>query len=67
MGSYLAAMDDMSLIVGKLSRRFGHAEGWRRHLHLGFSAADADPLADTLGRNCRVNRAYERSLRRWEE
>lgn len=64
MGSYLAAMDAMSLAVGKSSRRFRHAEGWRRHLHLGFSAAEADPLADALGRDYLVNRAYERWLGR---
>jgi len=62
MDSYLRAMDKMSLAVGKMSGRFRHAEGWRRHLHLGFSAVDTDPLADVLGRNYRVNRAYERSL-----
>ena len=26
----------------------GHAEGWTRHLHLGFSTRDADPLAEAL-------------------
>jgi hypothetical protein len=62
MDSYLGAMDAMSLAVGKLSRHFQHAEGWRRHLHLGFGADDADPLAAALGRNYLVNRAYERSL-----
>ena len=64
MDSYLLAMDEMSLAVGKLSRRFQHAEGWRRHLHLGFSSTDADPLPETLGKDCLINRAYERSLAR---
>lgn len=49
MDSYLKAMDAMSLALGRMSRRFRHAEGWRRHLHLGFSAADDDPLAAALG------------------
>ncbi len=49
MDSYLAAMDDMSLKVGRLSGRFEHAEGWRRHLHIGFSAEDTDPLSCALG------------------
>jgi LmbE family N-acetylglucosaminyl deacetylase len=62
MGSYLAAMDTMSLAVGRMSRQFQHAEGWRRHLHLGFSAVEADPLWEALQANCRVNRSYERSL-----
>lgn len=62
MDSYLRAMDDMSLAVGTMSGRFRHAEGWRRHLHLGFSAGDADPLAAALGRNYQLNPAYERWL-----
>lgn len=49
MDSYLKAMDAMSLAQGRMSRRFRHAEGWRRHLHLGFSAGDDDPLAAALG------------------
>jgi LmbE family N-acetylglucosaminyl deacetylase len=64
MDSYLKAMDDMSAAVGSSSRRFRMAEGWRRHLHLGFSAAEVDPLAEALGRAYRVNQAYERALHR---
>ena len=56
MDSYLLAMDEMSGEVGRRSRRFRHAEGWRRHLHLGFSASDGDPLAEVLGTHCRVQR-----------
>jgi hypothetical protein len=44
----------MSRRVGRLSGRFEHAEGWRRHLHLGFSAREQDPLADVLGKHCHV-------------
>jgi LmbE family N-acetylglucosaminyl deacetylase len=62
MDSYLRALDDLSRAVGRMSRRFEHAEGWRRHLHLGFCAADADPLRDALGANYQVNRAYLRAL-----
>ena len=62
MDSYLKAMDEMSAAVGRTSRRFRMAEGWRRHLHLGFSAAEVDPLAEALGRAYRVNQAYERAL-----
>ena len=58
--SYLAKMEEMSLDVGKMSRKFKHAEGWRRHLHLGFASRDVDPLADLLGKNYLVNRNYER-------
>jgi len=63
MNSYLQAMDDMSRAVGKLSKKFMHAEGWRRHLHYGFSANEIDPLADALGKNCLINKAYEKSLK----
>ncbi|MBX7206788.1 MAG: PIG-L family deacetylase [Verrucomicrobiaceae bacterium] len=49
MDSYLVSMDDASRRVGGLSGRFEFAEGWRRHLHLGFSAAEIDPLRDALG------------------
>jgi len=49
MDSYLDASEEMSRRVGRLSGRFEHAEGWRRHLHLGFSAFDDDPLARALG------------------
>src|SRR5262249_16798800 len=62
LNSYLLAMEDMSLEVGRMSKNFKHAEGWRRHLHFGFCPKDADPLADALGKNFLINKAYERSL-----
>ena len=49
MNSYLVAMDQFSAAVGKLSGKFSHAEGWRRHLHLGFCTEEADPLRSALG------------------
>ena len=52
LNSYLRAMDDASRTVGRLSRRFRQAEGWRRHAHLGFCAEEADPLREVLGRLC---------------
>jgi N-acetylglucosamine malate deacetylase 1 len=61
--SYLAKMEEMSLAVGKLSRKFKHAEGWRRHLHYGFASRELDPLAELLGKNYLVNQAYEKQLR----
>ena len=48
MGSYVAAMVDAAAAVGRLSRRFTWAEGWRRHSHVGFSTRDGDPLADAI-------------------
>jgi len=62
MDSYLRAMDEMSLAVGRMSRRFQHAEGWRRHLYLGFSAGDSDPLAQALGPHYLINPTYETNL-----
>jgi LmbE family N-acetylglucosaminyl deacetylase len=62
MDSYLRIMDRLSLEVGRISKRFKHAEGWRRHLHLGFCAPDADPLRAELGSNCLINAKYLRSL-----
>jgi hypothetical protein len=55
-------MENMSLEVGRLSKRFKCAEGWRRHFHLGFSAAETDPLQEALRGDYFVNKAFERSL-----
>ena len=52
MESYLVSCDALSQAVGKLSGRYEHAEGWRRHLHLGFSAQADDPLARALSSHC---------------
>jgi LmbE family N-acetylglucosaminyl deacetylase len=62
MDSYLQVMDEMSLALGTMSRQFEHAEGWRRHLHLGFSARDRDPLREVLGSDCFANQKYAREL-----
>ena len=43
--SYLITMAEQCQTIGNMSGRFKYAEGWRRHLHLGFCDADADPLA----------------------
>lgn len=63
LSSYLQTCEDISLAVGKLSRRWKHAEAWRRHLHYGFCGPDADPLRD-LGKDYVVNKQYERNLAR---
>ena len=62
MDSYLASMDEAARELGHLSGGFEFAEGWRRHLHLGFSATEIDPLAEVLGPLCRINPDYENSL-----
>ena len=64
MDSYLQTMEDLSLTVGKMSRQFQHAEGWRRHLHLGFSQTESDPLRDSLGKDFLLNPDYQRRLER---
>ena len=64
MNSYLLAMEKMSRAVGRVSEKFKHAEGWRRHLHYGFSATEVDPLREALGKNYLVNQAYEGDLSR---
>jgi len=48
MDSYLDSGDDAARAVGRMSGKFEFAEGWRRHLHLGLSARDDDPLAAAL-------------------
>lgn len=53
LNSYLQMMEDMSREVARMSGRFAHAEGWRRHLHLGFCEPDDDPLAEALGTRVR--------------
>lgn len=62
MNSYLQQMEDMAREVGRMSRKFRFAEGWRRHSHMGFCAETADPLGDALGAKYLVNQAYEREL-----
>jgi N-acetylglucosamine malate deacetylase 1 len=55
LSSYVATMDELNSQVGQMSGRFARAEGWRRHLHLGLSAPQADPLASALGPRCSLN------------
>ncbi|MGO8702130.1 MAG: PIG-L deacetylase family protein [Limisphaerales bacterium] len=64
MNSYLQTMEDLSFEVGRMSGRFKHAEGWRRHSHLGFASEDADPLREALGKNVLINKTYEKNLER---
>jgi LmbE family N-acetylglucosaminyl deacetylase len=46
--SYLRTLRDLDAEVGRMSGRFASAEGWRRHLHLGFCGPDDDPLRAAL-------------------
>ena len=63
LNSYLQTCEDISFAVGKMSKKFKHAEGWRRHLHFGFCGPDADPLQD-LGKDYLINNKYEQDLLR---
>ncbi len=62
LDSYLTAMEEMSREVGRMSGRFTYAEGWRRHLHLGFCGEHADPLTDALGDGVLISTDYEKGL-----
>ncbi len=57
-------VDAMARAVGKLSKNFKFAEGWRRHLHYGFSATEVDPLRAALAKNFLASKAYGRSRQR---
>lgn len=61
LNSYLQTMEDISLEIGRMSKIFRHAEGWRRHLHYGFCGRDADPLQN-LHTNYLINEEYEKTL-----
>lgn len=61
LNSYLQAMNDISLEVGRMSKSFTHAEGWRCHLHFGFCGPQTDPLKD-LGKDYIIDEEYEKSL-----
>lgn len=49
LDSYLVTMEDMCHEVGTWTGKFSYAEGWRRHLHLGFCGEEDDPLREVLG------------------
>ncbi len=58
MDSYLHSMQAFTRQVGALSNRYEFAEGWRRHLHLGFSAREIDPLTEALEGGCHFDPDY---------
>lgn len=62
MDSFVRTMDEFSRTLGRLSRKFRYAEGWRRHSHLGFCDEHADPLRAALGRKYLISARYERLL-----
>ncbi len=66
MNEYLRTMEGFAREVGRMSGQYQFAEGWRRRLHYGFCAEDADPLRDALGRDYLINARYEAALERGE-
>ncbi len=60
--SYLITMEDMSREVGRMSGRYECAEGWTRHLHLGFCDENADPLTASLPDSSFVVEDFETDL-----
>ncbi|GAF88699.1 unnamed protein product, partial [marine sediment metagenome] len=63
LDSYLHTMRDICAELGRMSQQgWDYAEGFRRHSHLGFSRADADPVKDVLGDLVAINEDYEKSL-----
>lgn len=55
MSAHVQAMDDESRRLGRAGARCRQAEGWWRHLHLGFCSPHTDPLRTVLGRRYRRN------------
>lgn len=62
MSNYLTTLEERALHMGKLSGKFTYADGWVRHLHLGFSTSEIDPLAQALGDDYLVNDQFEQNL-----
>jgi N-acetylglucosamine malate deacetylase 1 len=54
MDAYLNVMVAQSEYVGAMSGIFPHAEGWRRRLHYGFCEEAADPLANALAEQVKI-------------
>lgn len=62
LDSYLTTMEEMAKQVGRMSGKYEYAEGWRRHLHLGFCAENADPLSSIFGNSNVFDEKYAQRL-----
>ncbi len=58
LDSYLRTLRQLDADVGQMSGKFAAAEGWRRHLHLGFGNEADDPLSDALAARVFSNPDY---------
>ena len=63
MDSCEAFMEDTAREIGHISGTFTFAEGWRRHLHLGFSITGDRSLAVVLSTFCRSTRITQYPFR----
>jgi LmbE family N-acetylglucosaminyl deacetylase len=61
--SYLETLRALDAEVGRMSCVYRYAEGWRRHLHLGFCDKDDDPLRDALKQHVLVAEEMEKEKR----
>lgn len=48
LNSYIDTLVELDAELGRMSCLFKYAEGWRRHLHLGFCNPQDDPLRAVL-------------------
>ncbi len=48
LDSYLQTLEDLDAELGRMSCLFKYAEGWRRHLHMGYCGPNDNPLRDAL-------------------
>jgi len=60
MSNYIKSLDEHARQMGGHSGRFSMAEGWWRHLHVGFSQQDGDPLSEILGEHYLINPEFEK-------
>lgn len=57
LNAYLDSMREQALEIGKMSGSFTYAEGWRRHLHLGYAKEDFKPLEEALSPYLKVEKS----------
>ncbi len=58
MEAYQNTLKELSREAGVMSGCFEYAEGWRRHLYVGLSSRDDDPLCDALKERIKQNPSF---------
>lgn len=62
LNSYCQTMLDLgSELAKKLALNCRYAEGWRRHMHLGYASTDIDPLGEALQTTASLFRVESRA------